>query len=64
VSKLAQWYCFKCKEKAVEGDVLVTYLDMTYALEGIKCPKCGAAYLLEKTVVEKVAEAEKMLETK
>ena len=49
----------------VEGDILMTYLSLaTSAVEGIKCPKCGAAYLVEETVVEKVAKAEKMLENK
>ena len=61
---MEQWYCFECEEKMVEGDVLTTYLDTTYAIEGIKCPKCGAAYLMEETVLDKVARAEAMLETK
>ena len=48
----------------VEGDVSMSYLETTGAVEGIKCPKCGATYLLEETVVEKVAKVEEMLETK
>lgn len=48
----------------VEDDVLMGYLDITSAIEGIKCPKCGVAYLPEETVVGKVNEAEKMLENK
>ncbi|MFC1907087.1 hypothetical protein ACFLW8_03265 [Chloroflexota bacterium] len=61
---MADWYCFKDKEKMVESDVLMEYLDTINAIEGIKCPKCGAAYLEEEMVVEKVAQAEKMLENK
>jgi hypothetical protein len=48
----------------VEGDVEMAYLETTGAVEGIKCPKCGAAYLLEETVVEKVNKVEEMLENK
>jgi uncharacterized OB-fold protein len=48
----------------VEGDVEMAYLETTGAIEGIKCPKCGATYLLEETVVEKVNKVEEMLETK
>lgn len=61
---MAQWYCLKDKEKMVETDVMIYYLDIVNAIEGIKCPKCGAAYLLEETAVGKVSEAEKMLENK
>jgi len=64
VNEMAEWYCFKDKEKMVESDVLLAYLEITGAIEGIKCPKCGAAYLLEETVVEKVAKVEEMIENK
>ena len=64
MSEMEQWHCFKCDEKMVEGDVSMSYLETTGAVEGIKCPKCGATYLLEETVVEKVAKVEEMLETK
>ena len=64
MSEMEQWHCFKDKEKMVETDVLMDYLDITNAIEGIKCPKCGASYMLEETVVEKVAKAEEMLENK
>ena len=61
---MAQWYCFKDKEPMVEGDVIMDYLSTANAIEGIKCPKCGKAYLLEKTVLGKVSNAEEMLENK
>ena len=48
----------------VECDVVASYLEITHAANGIKCPKCGAAYFLEKTVVEKVAKAEQQFEAK
>jgi len=48
----------------VESDVDMAYLEITGAVEGIRCPKCGTAYLLEETVVEKVNKVEEMLENK
>ena len=64
MSKMEQWHCFKCKEKMVETDVEMTYLEITNPIEGIKCPKCGVAYLLEETVVDRVNQVEEMLEKK
>jgi len=61
---MEQWHCFKCKEKMAEDDVEMAYLETSAAVEGIKCPKCGVAYLLEETVVEKVAKVEELLENK
>jgi len=48
----------------VEGDVSMIYLDTPGTVEGITCPKCGAIYLLEEIVVEKVVKVEEMLESK
>jgi YgiT-type zinc finger domain-containing protein len=61
---MEQWHCFKCKEKMVEQDVDMAYMEVEAAVEGIKCPKCGVAYLTEETVTEKVAKAEELLESK
>ena len=60
---MEQWYCYECRQKMVEGDILITYLEMSNVVKGIKCPTCGAAYLLEETA-KKLAQAEEMLETK
>jgi hypothetical protein len=48
----------------VEQELIMDYLQTSNVIDGIKCPKCGVAYLLEETVVEKVVIAEKMLESK
>ncbi len=61
---MEQWHCFKCKEKMVEQDVDMAYMEVEAAVEGMKCPKCGVAYLTEETVMEKVAKAEELLESK
>ena len=59
-----QWHCFKCKEKIVEGIVRMAYLKRTASIRGMKCPKCGTAYLPEELVVVRVVKAEKMIENK
>ncbi len=64
MSEMKNWYCFKDKEPMAEVDVSMFYLETSGAVEGIKCPKCGATYLLEETVVEKVNKVEEMLESK
>ena len=59
-----EWYCFKCKEKMLEGDVTVSYMEVIHFVEGLKCPKCKAAYLTEETAVEVVAKGEEEVEAK
>lgn len=62
---MAQWYCFKCKEKMEEGEVFLKYKDLVLpGAFGVKCPKCDAQYLLEEFVLTQVNEGEKMLESK
>ena len=61
---MAEWYCFKCKEKMEERDVVATYLEIVRFIPGLKCPKCGAVYLTEKTVVEVVQKGEEEIEAK
>ncbi len=60
---MEQWHCFECQEKMVEGDVVVTYLAMEGPIEGITCPRCSTAYLLEDTV-EKLVQVEALFESK
>ena len=59
-----KWYCNKCKEEMVEADVEAMYLDIIRFVRGLKCPKCGTAYLTEKTVVEVVGKGEEDIEAK
>lgn len=61
---MEQWYCFKDKVPMVEQELIMDYLHTSNVIDGIKCPKCGVAYLLEEIVAEKVIIAEKMLESK
>ena len=61
---MGKWHCFKDKVPLAETDILMNYLDTSNAIEGLKCPKCGMALLTEETVLEKVNQAEQMLENK
>lgn len=61
---MAEWYCFKCKEKMEEKDIVATYLEIVRFIPGLKCPKCGVAYLTEKTVIEVVQKGEEEIEAK
>lgn len=42
----------------------MSYLGKVVPTQGIKCPQCGKAYLLEEMVLGKVAKAEQMIENK
>ncbi len=59
-----QWYCFRDKVKMVDVNLKMLYLKKSATIGGIKCPKCGATYLLEDLVVRRVAKAEQMIEKK
>lgn len=61
---MQQWYCFKCKEKMIEADIWLTYMEITRPIPGLKCPKCNAAYLTEETVVEVINRGEEEIELK
>ena len=61
---MAEWYCYQDKVEMLETDVTLTYMQLTQRVPGLKCPKCGTAYLTEKTVMTTVKEAEKILENK
>ena len=60
---MEKWHCFKDKVEVVEAQISLTYLDMTQSVEGLKCPKCGAAYLTEETV-KTVSDGEQQIEAK
>jgi DNA repair exonuclease SbcCD ATPase subunit len=61
---MADWYCFKDKEKMVEAKVTLSYMMLTQRVPGLKCPVCGVEYLTEKFVMTTVKEAEAALEGK
>ena len=61
---MGQWYCFRCKEQMIEQNVLLSYLEITRGIDGLRCPKCKATYLTEETTVEVVSKAEEGIEAK
>ena len=61
---MAEWYCFKCKEKMEPSELQMVYLEVDGTTEGIKCPQCGASYVTEDVATDKLARAEKMIEEK
>ena len=61
---MAEWYCFKCKEKMEAAEIKLVYMEIEAKGEGLRCPKCGASYITEEIAIEKMARAEKMIEQK
>ncbi len=59
-----EWYCFKDKVKMKEADVTLSYMQLTQAIPGLKCPVCGVEYLTERIVMSTVKAAEDLLEEK
>ena len=47
----------------MEAQIFLTYMNMTQSVTGLKCPKCGEAYLTED-VVKSITEGEQQLESK
>jgi hypothetical protein len=61
---MADWYCFKDKEKMVEAKVRLSYMMLSQRVPGLKCPVCGVEYLTESLVMTTVKEAEHVIEEK
>ncbi len=59
-----KWHCFKCKEPMKSASVTMEYKGISGAIEGMRCPKCGASYLTEDVVKAKVLKAEKLIDAK
>ncbi len=47
-----------------EVELPMEYLDVEGDAQGLKCPTCGAKYILEEFATIKMAKAEKMIEDK
>jgi DNA-directed RNA polymerase subunit RPC12/RpoP len=61
---MEEWYCFKCNQKMEGKDLVAVYMEIVRFTPGLQCPGCGAAYLMEKTVVEVVSKGEEEIEAK
>jgi ribosomal protein S27AE len=63
-SRESRWLCGKCKEPLVEDSVQVKYLGNAFSLKMLVCPKCGSVMVSQEMAINKMAEAEKILEDK
>jgi len=61
---MEEWYCFKCKELMQKKNIMMSYMDISRFQPGLKCPKCGAAYITEETIVEIIMPGEETIEAK
>jgi YgiT-type zinc finger domain-containing protein len=59
-----EWYCSKDKIKMEVANLHLEYRGLTQDVPGIRCPKCGEAYLLEHEVMTTVRAAESIFEGK
>ncbi len=64
-----EWYCFKDKAAMVDTDVKLKYVardnySRDFTFKGMKCPKCGIAFIREDLAVGRLATAEGMAEGK
>jgi DNA-directed RNA polymerase subunit RPC12/RpoP len=47
-----------------DAELQMEYLDVEGEAQGIRCPSCGAKYILEEFATTRMAKAEKMIEDK
>jgi hypothetical protein len=59
-----KWMCAGCGITLVPGKVTVSYLDNSYPVEMLRCPRCGLTWVPEEIALGKMAEIEKTLEDK
>lgn len=60
----SEWFCNKCDEKTVEGNVDLSYLGVTRPAPGVMCPECKDSYIMEDIVTGTLPAAEGILEEK
>lgn len=61
---MGDWHCYKCKERMIEGELTLMYLEIDAMVFGLVCPECGEGYVPEETVIGRVIEGEKKIEDK
>lgn len=59
-----EWYCNIDKVQMIHTEITLRYMEMKQSVPGLKCPKCGTAYLTEDIVMTVVKAAEEALEGK
>jgi hypothetical protein len=61
---MAEWNCYKDKVKMETANLTLRYQGLTQYVVGIRCPKCGVEYVLEKEVMTTLRAAESVFEGK
>jgi DNA-directed RNA polymerase subunit RPC12/RpoP len=59
-----EWYCFRCKERMIEAEIEMVYLEVEGTADGLMCPKCSTKYITEEVAIKQIARGEKMVEEK
>jgi hypothetical protein len=59
-----QWICERCNKKLERGKAQIGYLGSLFTVDILKCPMCGIVMVTEEMAVNKMAEAEQLLEDK
>jgi uncharacterized OB-fold protein len=61
---MENWHCFKDKVKMDIANLTLTYRGLSQTVLGIRCPKCGVEYILEREVMSTIKAAESLFEGK
>jgi hypothetical protein len=61
---LSEWLCMECRVSLEPATVKLAYLEETFAAETLACPSCQRVFVSEAHAMDKMAQAEKMLEDK
>ena len=56
--------CVSCEVELVPTKVTVSYLDGSFPVEILSCPKCGYSFISEELAVNKMLRVEQELEDK
>jgi len=58
------WMCMKCGVSLETKKASFSYMDMTFAHEVLRCPKCGIVFIPKELADGKMAEVEQLMEDK
>jgi hypothetical protein len=58
------WLCAACNAALEQGKIQVAYMGSEFAVDLLRCPKCGIVLIPEELATGRMAEAEKILEDK
>ena len=56
--------CTRCNRALIKAKVKLSYLDMKFENELLKCPECNQVFITEDLAMGKMLEVERALEEK